>query len=75
MAAEAGVDLEQETALGFQAGVDRRCLLRAADEKRRRGEKREGKGDLRDDERIAREKFPVPPNDIFAGVFFQVTDD
>ena len=45
------------------------ALPRAANEERRRGQERERECDLHDDERIAREKFPAPPNDIFAGLF------
>ena len=57
------------------SGIDAGGLVRPADEKRGGGEEGEGEGDLCDNEWIAREKFPMSPNDIFGGVFFQVADD
>ena len=75
VAAEAGVGFEEQSCSPFASRFDPRRLARAAQENRRRGQERERKGDLRDDQRIARQKFPASPNDIFVSIFLQVADD
>ena len=73
-AAEGGVDLEDEFALGLQAGVNVGGLGGAADEERGRGEEREGKRDLRDDERVARQPAPAPARGVLAGMFLEIQE-
>ena len=73
-AAEARVDLQQKRRVGMQSRIDRSRFRSATNEKRGGGNQREGKCNLRDDERIARQKFPARPVGIFAGLLFQISD-
>ena len=74
VAGKAGIRFKNETRTGRQTSIDGSSFAGAADEQGRRREQGERERDLRDDERIAREKSPAPPNDIFAGLFLEIGD-
>jgi hypothetical protein len=72
---QARVGFNEESGACLQASIDRSGFARAANEERRRGQQSEREGDLGDDERIAREKLPTAPDDIFAGLFLEIGHD
>jgi len=74
-AGQASVYFKQQVVLRMQTGFELCCLVRAANEERRGCEQRQRKRDLRNHQRIARQKTPATPNHIFAGLFFQIADD
>ena len=74
-ARQASVYFKQQIVLRMQTGFERGCLVRTANEQRRGGKQRERKSDLRNNQRVARQKAPTPPDYIFAGLFFQISDD
>ena len=69
---QAGVNFQKKTRARFQARFDRSSLVRAANEKRSRGQQRERERDLNNHERIARQKFPAASHHIFARLFLQI---
>src|SRR6266567_71163 len=72
---QASVYFEQQIVLRMQTGFERGCLVRTANEQPGGGKQRERKGDLRNNQRVARQKAPATPDQIFAGLFFQISDD
>src|SRR5689334_548629 len=73
--AEARIDFEEQIVFDVQSGLETGGFVRATNEKGRGGEKRERERNLDHDERIAREKTPVSPDDIVPGMLFQIADD
>ena len=73
-AAETRIHFEEEIVLDSQSGIEPGRFVGAADEQRGRREQRERECNLRDDQRIARQKTPAAPDDIFAGMFLQIAD-
>jgi hypothetical protein len=57
---QACIQLKEIIPARLETGIDVRGLARAMHKKGRSREKSEGKGDLDDNERVAREKFPAP---------------
>ncbi len=69
---QACVNFKKETCAGLKARLHGSSLVRAANEKRSRGQQRERKRDLNNHERIARQKFPPAADHIFARLFLQI---
>ena len=70
-----GVDFEKIVGACLQSGIDICRLARAANEERGRSQERERKGNLDNNQRMARQIFCAPDDGIFTGILFQIADD